>query len=140
MRDAEAVPETMSWEECLPSCPDEVGAFFVRRGRILGLEVLGDPAAWSDMRDRILSSWIDRIEIPRRGRFPSGAELPRVLRETGQIFLDRCLSLPFEADLIPGRGIRCRFEGMGLRGASLVWESRFYHALFLAERKPKSHP
>lgn len=102
---------------------DDVGAIFVCRGRIAGLELVGASDCWCRILPQVLTSYgLDALDVEQFDRERRPDDDPTT-------FLRRIRDAATQCYVALGLGVDIRLQSSRLCGAALWWDDRIVHLL-----------
>lgn len=98
---------------------NQIGAIFINRDGILGLEMLGSPVLFSQVCDKVTRSFaFEALDAP---------DLDGVSIEAAKQWWDTILKSPFTGHTSPGAGVDIRVGTEDLVGSGLIWNDVLTH-------------
>jgi hypothetical protein len=112
------------WEAAFPMVTDQVGLALVANGRVLGVEMVSRPAAYTRLHRRILRSYA--LDVTLEKATANNSDPLSVAAE----FLTSLTGLEEHGHDSIGYGTDWRYEGGQVCGAALVHDDTCIHAVF----------
>ena len=107
--------------------PGQKGVPALKNGEILGLDILSQPEAYSELHRKIIGSYVMDSAIDEANPTKEWA----VEKARGETFMKEVTSVEGQAHKSAGEGTDVRYDSPTLSGTALMHEEQLIHASFL---------